>query len=217
MKNGQLDNLLRPKNVFQHIWDFVGAPLRMALLPDNVSSMLGLTSLQIERFRAIMPQIQGRLLDIGAGDNLLVKSYSNGIGVDVYDFGGGATIVEDSRNLPFSDVSFDTVTFIACLNHIPYRNEVLKEAYRILKPGGKVIATMISPLLGIVGHAIWWYSEEKERGMAEGEVMGISDNNMKNLLSEAGFSKVKKTTFLYGMNRLYCGFKNYPAAKSSVT
>lgn len=180
----------------------------MALLPDDISSRLGLTSLQTERLRAIIPLVQGRLLDIGAGDNLLVKLYSNGIGVDVYDFGGGATIVEDSRNLPFSDASFDTVTFIACLNHIPYRNEVLKEAYRILKPGGKIIATMIPPLLGIVGHAIWWYSEEKERGMAEGEVMGISDNDMKNLLSETGFSKIGKTTFLYGMNRLYCGLKN---------
>lgn len=211
MKNCQLHNLLRPKSVFQHIWDFVGAPLRMALLPDDTSSRLGLTSLQAERLRSILPLIEGRLVDIGAGDNLLVNLYLNGVGVDVHDFGGGATIVEDSRNLPFSDASFDAVTFIACLNHIPYRNEVLLEAYRVLKPGGKIIVTMIPPLLGIIGHAIWWYSEEKQRGMAEGEVMGISDKDMKKLLSKAGFSKIERTTFLYGMNRLYYGFKNSPS------
>lgn len=202
-----MQNLLRPKGVLQHLWDFVGAPLRMALLPDETSSRLGLTSLQDERLRAVVSQIQGKLLDIGAGDNLLVKTYSNGIGVDVYDFGGGATIVEDTCNLPFDDASFDTITFLACLNHIPYRDEVLKEAYRVLKPGGKIIATMISPFLGKIGHAIWWYSEEKERGMAEGEVMGISGNDMKDLLSNAGCSKVEKTTFLYGMNNLFCAVK----------
>lgn len=188
----------------------------MALLPDDLSSRLGFTSLQAERLGAVLPEIRGRLLDIGAGDNTLARIYGNGEGVDVYDFGGGSMIVEDTRNLPFEDETFDTVTFMACLNHIPYRQEVLCEAFRLLKPGGKVVATMISPLLGTVGHAIWWYSEEKERGTAEGEVMGISHNDMMHLLSEAGFRGIKRTTFLYGMNRLYRGFKNLPGAESQT-
>ena len=32
---------------------------------------------------------------------------------------------------------------------------------------------MIGRLIGDVGHAIWWYSEDKHRDIAEGEVMGI--------------------------------------------
>ena len=76
-------------------------------------------------------------------------------------------IVQDSRQLPFADRSFDTVTFVACLNHIPYRDEALAEAVRVLRPGGRVVATMIGRWLGLVGHKIWWYSEEKHRGWSQ--------------------------------------------------
>lgn len=198
---------LQPKSLRQHIYDFFGSPLRMILLPDKVSRKLGLTSLQDERIRAVLQLITGKLLDIGAGDNLLVNIYGNGTGVDVFDFGGGAMIVEDTRQLPFEDESFETITFLACLNHIPYRQEVLTEAFRLLKPGGKVIATMISPLLGTIGHKIWWYSEEKHRGMADGEEMGISREEMFRLLENAGFTNIQEQSFLYNMNHLYHGTK----------
>jgi SAM-dependent methyltransferase len=198
---------LQPKSLWQHIYDFLGSPLRMILLPDKVSRKLGLTSLQDERIRAVIHLVNGKLLDIGAGDNLLLNIYGDGTGVDVFDFGGGATIVEDTRQLPFEDESFETVTFLACLNHIPYRQEVLTEAFRLLKPGGKVIATMISPLLGTIGHKIWWYSEEKHRGMADGEEMGISREEMFRLLENAGFTNIREQSFLYNMNHLYHGTK----------
>lgn len=199
--------LLLPKSLWQHIYDFLGIPLRMILLPDKVSRKLGLTSLQEERIRVVLQLITGKLLDIGAGDNLLVNIYGNGTGVDVFDFGGGATIVEDTRRLPFEDESFETVTFLACLNHIPYRQEALKEAFRLLKPGGKVIATMISPLLGTIGHKIWWYSEEKHRGMADGEEMGIGRTDMFRLLENTGFTDIQEQSFLYHLNHLYHGAK----------
>jgi len=198
---------LQPKSLWQHIYDFFDIPLRMILLPDKVSRKFGLTSLQDERIRAVMQLIKGKLLDIGAGDNLLVNTYGNGTGVDVFDFGGGAMIVEDTRQLPFDDESFETITFLACLNHIPYRQEVLKEAFRLLKPGGKVIATMISPLVGKIGHKIWWYSEEKHRGMAEGEEMGIGRTDMFILLKNAGFADIQEQSFFYHMNHLYHGTK----------
>ena len=201
------EHLLQPKSLWQHIFDFIGIPLRMILLPDKISRKLGLTSLQDERIRAVMPLLTGKLLDIGAGDNLLVNIYGYGTGIDVFDFGGGAMIVEDTRQLPFDDESFETITFLACLNHIPYRQEVLNEALRLLKPGGKVIATMISPLLGTIGHKIWWYSEEKHRGMADGEEMGIGRDDMIRLLENAGFTNIQEQSFLYHMNHLYHGTK----------
>jgi SAM-dependent methyltransferase len=196
------------RSVVRHVWDAVGAPLRMIVLPDAGSQKLGLTSLEEERLCAVLPQIHGRLLDIGAGTNRLVKLYKgDGIGVDVHDFGGGATIVEDTRKLPFPDASFDTITLIACLNHIPYRGEVLREAYRLLKPGGRVVLTMIGTLIGAVGHFLWWYSEDKHREVAEGELPGMSNEAIFKLLKEAGFSDIGHTTFLYGMNNLIVGQK----------
>jgi ubiquinone/menaquinone biosynthesis C-methylase UbiE len=119
------------------------------------------------------------------------------------DWGTDTQTVTSSDHLPFEDASFDTVCFVACLNHIPERIGALKEAHRILKPGGRVVATMIGRLIGDVGHAIWWYSEDKHRDVAEGEVMGINSTDMLRLFERAGFRSVSIGRFVYGMNYLY--------------
>ncbi|WP_152971222.1 class I SAM-dependent methyltransferase, partial [Rhizobium ecuadorense] len=67
------------------------------------------------------------------------------------DWGGDCIIVENCRQLPFEDRSFDTVCFVACLNHIPERKQALAESWRILKPGGRLIVTMIGRRIGEVG------------------------------------------------------------------
>ena len=205
------------KSVLQSAWDLAGAPLRMVLLPDSQSERLHLTSLRAERYAAVLPQLRGRILDIGAGDNALVRLYrqtqlrtgkdgadaDNSVGVDVVDWGGDTLKITSSDSLPFESGSFDTVCFIACINHIPERIGALKEAHRVLKPGGQVVATMIGRLIGDVGHAIWWYSEDKHRDIAEGEVMGIDSAQMLRLFAEAGFGQVSIKRFVYGMNYLY--------------
>ena len=200
-----VEELLSPRPLARRAWDLLGIPLRFTLLPDIWSKRLGWSSLEEERLRAVLPCIRGRLLDVGCGTNNLMRSYGGeGVGVDVHDFGGGGLIVSDTRHLPMPDASFDTVTFIACLNHIPYRLEALQEAYRVLRPGGRLIATMIGRLLGDVGHAIWWYSEEKHRGgMVEGETGGLNPSEIHALLAETGFDNVRHTRFCYGLNSLY--------------
>jgi SAM-dependent methyltransferase len=205
------------KSVLQSAWDLAGAPLRMVLLPDSQSERLHLTSLRAERYAAVLPHLRGRILDIGAGDNALVRLYrqtqlragkdvaaaASSVGVDVVDWGGDTLKITSSDSLPFESGSFDTVCFIACINHIPERIGALKEAHRVLKPGGQVVATMIGRLIGDVGHAIWWYSEDKHRDIAEGEVMGIDSAEMLRLFGQAGFGQVSIKRFVYGMNYLY--------------
>lgn len=200
--------LARPKPWLQQAWDLVGAPLRMTVLPDAISVRCGWTSLEAERLRAVWPQLQGRVLDIGAGTNTLARLYGpTALGVDVHDGGGGAQVVPDTRHLPFPDQAFDTVTFVACLNHIPYREAVLREAWRVLRPGGNLVATMIGRLVGAVGHRIWWYSEEKSRGMVAGETWGLNVAEMVALLEGARFRLRLHERFLYGLNHLYVAEK----------
>ncbi|MDA9408565.1 hypothetical protein XH80_18025 [Bradyrhizobium sp. CCBAU 45384] len=189
----------------------------MVLLPDSQNERLHLTSLRAERYAAVLPQLRGRVLDIGAGDNALIRLYrhrllrsakddagaDDSVGVDVVDWGGDTLKIASSDSLPFEAESFDTVAFVACLNHIPERIGALKEAHRVLKPGGLLVATMIGRLIGDVGHAIWWYSEDKHRDVAEGEVMGIDKTEMLQLLEQAGFREVSVKRFVYGMNYLY--------------
>ena len=200
-------SLRRPKPLWRAAWDLLGAPLRMVLLPDATSERLGLTSLRAERFAAVLGEMRGRCLDIGAGDNVLLRLYggADNVGVDVVDWGGDCVLVPSADKLPFAEASFDTVTFVACLNHIPERAAALAEAKRVLRPGGRVVLTMIGRALGEVGHLLWWYSEDKHREEAEGEVGGIDDAEMVRLLQAAGFDRVRASGFFYGLNRLYVG------------
>ncbi|MBI2017790.1 class I SAM-dependent methyltransferase [Candidatus Daviesbacteria bacterium] len=48
----------------------------------------------------------------------------------------------DARNLPFKENSFNTVISISSLEHIKGVEEVFKESYRVLKPGGTLIFTV---------------------------------------------------------------------------
>ena len=203
------EELLSSRSPLQHAWDLFGIPFRFVAFPDHWNKKVGWSSLDEERLRAVMPKIQGRLLDVGAGTNTLVNTYrGEGVGVDVFDFGGGTQIVSDTRELPFEDGSFDTITYLACLNHIPYREDALREGLRVLRPGGRIVATMINRWLGDVGHKIWWYSEEKHRGgMLPGETGGLDVKEMKGLLTGAGYTNVEFSRFCYGLNGLYVAEK----------
>ncbi len=192
------------KTILQTAWDFFGIPFRLVLFDQAWLPRFGWTTLEEERIAAVLPHIKGRLLDVGAGTNTLVNRYGDGVGVDVFEWGGGALVVEDSSTLPFEDASFDTITYLACLNHIPYREAALHEARRLLKPDGRIIITMISPFLGDIGHAIWWYSEDKHRGgMLPGEVGGLHRDEVIRLCESAGFSLGHHQRFVYRMNNLY--------------
>jgi SAM-dependent methyltransferase len=194
----------------QTVRDFVFAPLRLTLLSDDQCRRLGLTSINRQRIDFALGFCRGALLDIGAGDNELVRRYpGSGVGVDVFDWGSGAMVLEDTSKLPFPGKSFDTVTFLACLNHIPNREEVIADARRVLKDDGQIVATMINPVISLVGHKyLWWYAEHHERGMAPGEVYGFWTSETVALMAKAEMKLVAHRRFVYGLNNLYVFKKN---------
>jgi SAM-dependent methyltransferase len=163
------------------------------------------------RIKTVIPYIQGRLLDIGCGMNDLVKSYSGySIGVDVFQWGDVDLVVDNTAYLPFGDETFDTVTIIAALNHIPNRREVLIEAYRILRRTGIIIVTMIPPRISHVWHFLRkpWDVDQKERGMKNGEIFGLTPKEVRHLLSKAGFDILFEKSFMLGINHITIGRKN---------
>jgi len=196
----------------QALIDFLLAPLRLFVFSNRLSERLSLTSLELERMYAVLPEVRGRLLDVGCGPNRLVQLYrGEGIGVDVHDHGCGAMIVDDSSVLPFEDGEFDTVTFVASLNHIPYRQRALEEAGRLLNEEGRLVITMINPVLGWVNHRLFWRYKGNKEALREkncGETLGLWKSNVISLCSQCGFRLLKSKRFLYGLNRVYVFAKN---------
>jgi 2-polyprenyl-3-methyl-5-hydroxy-6-metoxy-1,4-benzoquinol methylase len=50
-------------------------------------------------------------------------------------------VVDAAQQLPFPDGSFDAITCIDAINHLPDRRRVIAEWARLLKPGGRLLFT----------------------------------------------------------------------------
>lgn len=178
----------------------------LSLLSREQSLRLGLTPIDDERVIMALKHTKGRTLDIGCGANNFIRSYGNGVGVDVADWKGCDVVIKDAADLPFEKGEFDTVSYLACLNHIPNREDSVKEAARVLSKDGQIIITMITPLMGKFIH--WWRfrndPDHQERHIDhEHELMGMSPNQIYKMLNDAGFYKVKRKRFAFGLNNIF--------------
>jgi SAM-dependent methyltransferase len=203
--------------------DFLTFPLR-AVLPVQETKW-GMTARPAERFEYVARETQGRVLDIGCGrHNAFINRYAdgNGVGIDVFQYDGltDDQVVEDMTKLPFDDASFDTVTFIANLNHVPRgdRDEELAEAFRVLSPGGRIVVTMGNPVAEVTIHKLVELYDrlfktnldmDNERGMHEDEEFFLRDAEIIEHLAVAGFRNVRKRYFTtqWGLNHLFVAEK----------
>lgn len=159
------------------------------------------------RLRVVLPFVRGRLLDLACGYNNLSRAYGLGLGVDVFPWEGIDIRIGDAAQLPFRDGSFDTVSVVAALNHIPNREAALLAVKRVLRPDGLFLSTMIGPRTGRLAHLIFHQDENRRGGMRQGEVDGIHPAAMRTLLHQAGFEIVREVPFQLGLNRLYVARK----------
>ena len=203
----------KPKT-FNEVANEILLPLKLIIPQPIIAKVPGLTTNQEIRIEKVLHCFTAakRCLDIGCGDNQLIKMHrargGEGIGVDVYDWGDVDVVVEDTSQLDFPDKSFDCICFVSCLNHIPNREEVLRESHRLLRDDGIILATMLSPFLSLVWHKYaFWDKDQHERGMEEGEVYGFTDEVFRQLFSKTGFSIAVKRKFSLGLNNLYIAKK----------
>ncbi|MCX5795921.1 MAG: class I SAM-dependent methyltransferase [Elusimicrobia bacterium] len=213
----------KPRGRVQLLKDFVTFPLRALTLFHN--DRWGLSALSSERFEYVGREVRGRCLDVGCGrSNRFVQEFlgGHGKGIDVFRYEGLARdeVVADLCRFPFPDASFDSVTFIANLNHVPRskRDIELAEAWRCLKPGGDIVVTMGNPVAEILVHQVVWlydkvfrtdFDMDTERGMAEGEEYFLRDAEIVSRLARAGFCGVRKKYFptQWALNHLFVASK----------
>lgn len=214
---------MKQRSIIQKIIDFTTFPLRaISIFEEN---RWGLTSLRNERFDFCASHVMGYCLDVGCGrHNIFITQYLNGQGkgIDVFPYDGlkEENLVKDISHFPFKDESFDTVTFIANINHIPasMRDIELKEAYRCLQPGGNIIVTMGKPLAEISAHwVVGQYDKlfntdfdvDHERGMSEEESYYLKSSEILLRLSNAGFVNIKRKSFWtqWFLNAMFVAYK----------
>lgn len=96
-----------------------------------------------------------RCLDVGCGSGrkvgMWMKARGQGyLGADVSSnaveearsLGLDATVINDASTLPFDHESFDVVTCVEVLEHLFNPEDAAAEMFRVLKPGGVLIATV---------------------------------------------------------------------------
>ena len=150
----------------------------------------------------------GSLLDIGCGTGLFVEKYLRS--------GGTAVGIDLSRNmieraqkqcsccrftlgtgesLPFRDNSFDAVASLLVFSYVRDPGSMLKEAYRVLRPGGAISICTLGKKLLTSGIPVIYRVSEKIRVrhvvMKDFGEHYYDDNEMQDLFTGAGFSGVK--------------------------
>jgi SAM-dependent methyltransferase len=89
-------------------------------------------------------QAEAPLLDLGCGSKPYRSLYPKGecIGADVFKGADVDIQIEAGKQLPFEDERFACVFSTQVLEHVYDANLLLSEAFRVTKPGGKLILTV---------------------------------------------------------------------------
>lgn len=128
-----------------------------SLVRDNGSfnpfSDAGWSTIERRFVEFLQPRAADRLLDIGCGTGESRKLYIDHVadytGVDLSAasiefaarrFPQSTWQVANACDLPYADESFDIVSFSSVLHHIDNYEIALREARRVLRPGGRVFA-----------------------------------------------------------------------------
>ncbi len=182
--------------------------IRARTYDDDIGQNGWLTAAEQDRFISwLQCGSEARLLDVACGSGgpalrLAAKTGCRIVGVDIHAQGIAnasasarqqgleATtrfeVVDADRPLPFPDGSFDAITCIDAINHLPHRARVLADWARLLKPGGRLLFTDPIVVTGILTN------EEIRIRSSIGIFLFAPAGEDERLLQEAGLDLIRR-------------------------
>lgn len=174
--------------------------------------MQGLEPLfQLLRIQKVWPHLKtgGVLVDFGCDYELTLinrakSSMKKVIGIDIVSkprrFENVEIIPADlEKRLPLTTNSAHTVTMLAVLEHLPHPERSVKEAYRILKPGGVFLVTVPSPRTERLLPLLAKFKVVRQEMIDQHENYFTHDH-LRHLAKSAGFKKVEVSAWELGCN-----------------
>ena len=121
--------------------------------------MHGLHLIRSEEFRRIVRRLNrgGLLLDIACGDGFFTRRFAEAIDAETWGIDLMPSRIEkarfynqrdrvhfelaDASSIPFPNQTFEQVVSMCAIEHFEDDRQVLAEAFRVLKPGGRIVLT----------------------------------------------------------------------------
>jgi len=150
--------------------------------------------------KALELRVEDNLLEIACGNGHFIKNYASHVhsvaGLDLSELciklatkknkerivAGSAEFVQgEVTQLPWEDNKFSVATSMASFMMFPKPMESLKEMYRVLRPGGRIVV------------CIEWNAEDGKDHSKDIKKYGMqlwTENDARNMLREAGFSDI---------------------------
>lgn len=172
---------------------------------------LALECMRLKPAEIIGIDISNKMLDIGR-HKIMAKGYQGIIRLEQ----------ADSEQLPYDDARFDAITVAFGVRNFEHLEEGLKEMYRVLRPGGKVVILEFSqPDRFPVKQFYNFYSYKvmpkigqmlsKERSAYEYLPASVSafphGKNFLSILTKTGFRDTKSNPLTFGIASIYTGIK----------
>ena len=127
----------------------------------------------------------------------------------------------DAEHLPFPDNYFDCVSIAFGLRNVTHKDAALREMYRVIKPGGRVIVLEFSKVAKPLEKIYDFYSfkllpkmgdliakdADSYRYLAESIRMHPGQDELKQIMMEAGLARVEYFNMTGGVVAVHRGYK----------